>query len=182
MSSPLLIKLAELPEQGLQIQVDQTEARFASALTGANEGEHRDHNPSGEASVTIKPWPDRVDVEGSLRASLGAGCSRCAASFSQPVERGFFRVYLREPPQNHEEEVELSRSDLDRDLLPDNELDLGELLAEELVLALPTKPLCMADCKGICSGCGAELNHRECSCEPETDDRWASLKALKLKD
>jgi len=93
----------------------------------------------------------------------------------QAVERDFLRVFLRAEPEDSEE-LELSSEDLDRDLLPAVELDLSDLLHEELVLSLPNKPLCMADCKGICSGCGAELNEQECSCEPEIDHRWASSK------
>ena len=177
MKSALVIKIGEIPEHGLQLEVDQKEAGFTRALNELGEGEQG--SSSGTASFSLSPWPDRVDVEGSLAANLAVSCSRCANVYVQKVERDFLRVFLRAEPEDSEE-LELSSEDLDRDLLPAVELDLSDLLHEELVLSLPNKPLCMADCKGICSGCGAELNEQECSCEPEIDHRWASLKALKL--
>jgi uncharacterized protein len=180
MKSALLIKVAEIPEHGLQFQINHAEPRFAKILAELAEGNSK--STSGTASFAVSPWPDRVDVEGSLAATLPASCSRCASTFLQEVERGFLRVYLRSEPEDLSEDMELSSDDLDRDLLPDDKLDLGELLGEELVLALPSKPLCMDDCKGICAGCGAELNERECSCEPETDHRWASLKGLNIDE
>ncbi len=180
MKSVLLIKVAEIPEHGLQVQVDQAEPRYAKILAELAEGQIK--STSGTASFAVSPWPDRVDVEGSLAAKLPASCSRCANTFLQEVERDFLRVFLRSEPEEVSEDLELSSEDLDRDLLPPDKLDLGELLGEEFVLALPNKPLCMESCKGICSGCGAELNEQECSCEPETDHRWASLKGLKLDE
>jgi uncharacterized protein len=60
-------------------------------------------------------------------------------------------------------------------------VDLVELLHEELQLALPVKPLCTEACRGICPGCGAELNEEECTCTPEVDPRWEILKGLKLE-
>ena len=61
-------------------------------------------------------------------------------------------------------------------------IDLGEILREEVLLAMPMKAVCDEGCKGICSGCGAELNDEECRCEPEIDERWAALGALKTGD
>ena len=55
-----------------------------------------------------------------------------------------------------------------------------DLLREELLLSQPTKPVCKEDCKGICAGCGAELNSEPCTCPPEVDPRWDALKDLKF--
>ena len=180
MKSVLLIRVAEIPDHGLELQVDQKEPVYARILKEFAEGESL--STTGKATFAVSPWPDRVDVNGSLTATLPAGCSRCANTFLQEVSREFLRVFLRSAPEEPTDDLELSSDDLDRDLLPPDKLDLGELLSEELVLALPNKPLCMNDCKGICSGCGAELNEQECRCEPEIDHRWASLKGLKLDE
>ena len=178
MKSVLLLKVAEIPDDGLRLRVDQDEPCFAQTLRALDEGEGS--VSAAIASLVISSWPDRVDVEGSLGARLSANCSRCANTFVQDVEREFLRVFLRSEPEVLSDDLELSPSDLDRDLLPADELNLGELLGEELVLALPVKPLCMTDCKGICAGCGADLNDLECSCEPIIDDRWSVLQDLTL--
>lgn len=62
------------------------------------------------------------------------------------------------------------------------EINLGALLWQELVLALPIKALCRPDCKGLCPQCGKNLNLEVCSCDTESlDPRLAVLRNLKIK-
>jgi uncharacterized protein len=65
----------------------------------------------------------------------------------------------------------------------DGDLDIGRWANDALVLALPAKPLCRADCAGLCSVCGESLN----DADPEAhrhdtggDPRMAKLRDLKL--
>ena len=52
-------------------------------------------------------------------------------------------------------------------------------MREQFYLALPMKPLCREDCKGLCPQCGTNLNTGTCECRPEWEDpRLAALKAL----
>jgi uncharacterized protein len=61
----------------------------------------------------------------------------------------------------------------------DGWLDLAPLLREQAWVAIPMKPLCRADCKGLCPQCGATLNLESCTCEAEkVDPRLAFLKDL----
>jgi uncharacterized protein len=46
-------------------------------------------------------------------------------------------------------------------------------------LAVPEYSLCNEGCRGICPRCGTDLNTGSCSCEPESDPRWAGLDKLK---
>lgn len=57
-------------------------------------------------------------------------------------------------------------------------LNLDELVSEDVYLAWPSRVLCKADCKGLCSVCGADLNEGVCKCKKETDPRWNALKDL----
>ncbi len=64
-------------------------------------------------------------------------------------------------------------------LVPDMKLDLDELIYSETVVNLPMKHLCKADCKGVCSKCGKDLNKGKCDCpEKEIDPRLAVLAQL----
>jgi len=65
-------------------------------------------------------------------------------------------------------------------LLPEQvEVDLNPYIEENLILSIPMKMLCREDCKGICPGCGADLNHEVCRCgRSEIDPRWKKLKDL----
>jgi uncharacterized protein len=69
--------------------------------------------------------------------------------------------------------------DLDTSYYRDDCIDLNELLREQFYLALPMKPLCAEECRGLCSQCGSNLNLASCGCAPGwTDPRLAALKTI----
>ena len=60
-------------------------------------------------------------------------------------------------------------------------LDVSALVWEEFSLALPVKPLCSSDCRGVCPVCGKNLNEGPCGCSSdEGDPRLAALRNLKI--
>jgi uncharacterized protein len=62
----------------------------------------------------------------------------------------------------------------------DNQLRLSDWAHDALVLALPDKILCRADCAGLCPVCGRDLNlepHEHV--EDVSDPRWAALAELR---
>lgn len=62
-------------------------------------------------------------------------------------------------------------------------IDLGEVVREQLYLALPMKPLCTEDCKGLCPVCGANRNRETCACQNEwVDPRMAALAEWKSRN
>ena len=65
----------------------------------------------------------------------------------------------------------------------DDTIDLGEVVREQLYLALPMKPLCQEDCKGLCPVCGVNRNRETCTCQQEwVDPRMAALKEWKTRN
>lgn len=65
----------------------------------------------------------------------------------------------------------------------DDKIDLGEVVREQLYLALPMKPLCQEDCKGLCPVCGVNRNRETCTCRQEwVDPRMAALAELKIRN
>lgn len=61
-------------------------------------------------------------------------------------------------------------------------LVLEDVLREQVLLTLPVRTLCRADCKGLCPRCGRNLNEGACSCEAApADDRWAALSDLRSR-
>ncbi|MCP4870816.1 MAG: DUF177 domain-containing protein [Proteobacteria bacterium] len=177
--NPLKIPVEEIPDAGEEVVFDEALPQFAALLAEATE-----NTATGRAELKLERWPKRVDVEGTLTAEVGQTCVRCLNAYRQPLKRGMFQILMREAAGDDEddEEIELTDDDLDRSEIVDDVVDLETLLREEIQLALPLKPLCKDECKGICQGCGAELNDEACTCEPEIDSRWAALKDLKLGD
>jgi uncharacterized protein len=112
-------------------------------------------------------------VRGRFDAALRGYCRRCLKplelEIAQDVELFF------EPLKSLDEE------DLDVYHLDPlaTELDLSGPLREQFLLSVPAYPVCREDCRGLCPGCGADLNVEACRCSGEsTDPRWAPLRAL----
>jgi len=56
------------------------------------------------------------------------------------------------------------------------EVDLRPALRECAVLGFPQAVVCKADCRGLCSDCGIDLNLGTCDCkEQNVDPRWEGL-------
>ena len=104
-----------------------------------------------------------------LAAELSAVCDRCGAPFALPFRHRFECMLAESLEEDENDEIRL----LDHD-----RLDLSELARETFILNMPSKTLCREDCRGLCSGCGANLNHEKCRCKKEVDPRLAALAKL----
>lgn len=114
---------------------------------------------------------ERIDggflLEGRLRLAGSAACSRCLTpvpfSRDEDVSWTFAPAHSR---NDRGEDEELSEGDLDVVFYDELRVALDPLVDEQLQLAIPMKPLCREDCKGICPSCGADLNAAACACRP----------------
>lgn len=117
---------------------------------------------------------------GRVQATLEVSCSRCLEPYRIPVDAPFD---LRYQPRGAEEgggEHEIEPDAIDMAYYENDEIDLGQLMLEQFYLALPMKPLCSDDCRGLCSNCGTNLNRASCECHVQWEDpRLAALKTLK---
>ena len=78
-------------------------------------------------------------------------------------------------------EAELTDDELDLSVYEGDEIDLAPLLREQIILALPTRPLCDEHCKGLCPSCGVNLNLESCRCAATAGDpRLAVLRNIKI--
>jgi uncharacterized protein len=99
-----------------------------------------------------------------------------------PVDSAFELRYVPAAANEGEQEREVAEDDLTTAFYRDEHLDLGELMHEQFVLALPMKPLCGEGCKGLCQQCGTNLNKASCDCAPAwKDPRMAGLEGLMQK-
>jgi len=133
-------------------------------------------------AFTVAKDDDRFRLAGTLTTTLELGCSRCLEAFTLPVNAAFDLRYLPEGTAATDadtEDGELADEDTSAAYYRDDEIDLGDLMREQFYLALPMKPLCRPDCKGLCPQCGTNLNTDICQCEMQWEDpRLAGLKAL----
>lgn len=123
---------------------------------------------------------DRFRLVGRLTAELELPCSRCLEPFRLPVDAPFDLRYLPATEASAEAEAEVEEDDLETSYYRDDQIDLNELIREQFYLALPMKPLCQEDCRGLCPQCGTNLNAGACACAPVWEDpRLAALRALR---
>ena len=135
------------------------------------------------AELDIQRFEDEMRVTGEVAATLRLECSRCLAPFDLPVQAEVEAIFARRPEEDDEEGRELGADDLEVQYLDaGGGADLRAVIAEQVHLALPIKPLCTPDCRGICPRCGADLSGGACGCPPaDADPRWAALRSLSAK-
>ena len=121
----------------------------------------------------------KVRLAGRLDAALELGCCRCLGSFPWVVGVDVDLLYLPASDNTGAGEVRIEESDLRTAYYRDDQIDLGQLMEEQFQLALPMKPLCRTDCRGLCAVCGGNRNTTACQCVARWDDpRLAVLKDL----
>ncbi len=134
----------------------------ASSLDIEEEGVIR---PEGALAynLTAQCVSGELIVHGSLKINITCPCSRCGDNFTRKI---FVPDFVRNFPLTSKNEL--------INLTPD--------VREDILLALPIVAVCSAGCRGLCSGCGINLNRKSCECKkPEKKNVWEALDSLRLK-
>jgi uncharacterized protein len=118
-----------------------------------------------EYELTVDRQSESLLVTGSLRTHVDCECSRCLKSFVLSVRLDEFSVLS---PLEGEDALPV-----DGDFA-----DLTPSVREDILLSLPTNPLCGPDCRGLKpKGQSRELQVRE---QAEPNKAWSALDNLKL--
>ena len=127
----------------------------------------------------IEKIRDRSRLVGRLTTRLRVTCCRCAEPCDVAVDTAFDLRYAPQERNTGTGESEIDADDLSTAFYRDEQIDLGQLMREQFYLALPMKPLCRAECLGVCAVCGGNLNVTQCGCSAEwRDSRLTALKGL----
>ncbi|OLN33333.1 YceD family protein [Desulfosporosinus metallidurans] len=108
-------------------------------------------------------------VNGTIDTELKVVCGRCLEGFVYPLSLAYqdewvFRALATE------DQLETAL------LLDKDEVEINERIFEQIVLALPMKFICSAECQGLCPTCGANRNLTPCHCgEDDIDPRLSAL-------
>ena len=112
-------------------------------------------------------------VRGGVVGTVCQECRRCLDRVDRQIE---IDITLLFTPSDLLEEDDSETYRLETGV---RELDLGPYLLDEVMLAIPSFAECRVDCRGLCAGCGENLNESECKCSPGgMDPRWGALRAL----
>jgi uncharacterized protein len=125
-------------------------------------------------------------VQGDVEADVELQCSRCLENFSVPVEASLeeeFQPTVDVMTGYVVKRDEAEENDAAFHIDANHMMDLTEPVRQAILVALPMKPLCREDCKGICAECGANLNEVDCGhMQAKEDDRWTGLRVLNIED
>lgn len=173
------IHIDDIPEDGLDLSTETLAPFAAQAFVALGEPQSAD---AVRISMRLNRMDVSVAVNGSLTGSVKLACARCLEPVHVPL-KDHFHFYLRPLPADTAagEDVSLTDDQLDFSFMQDSLVDVPALVREQVSLDLPERVLCREDCKGICQGCGAELNSEPCRCSTEkVDSRFSVLKQLKV--
>jgi uncharacterized metal-binding protein YceD (DUF177 family) len=115
-------------------------------------------------------------VRGGVAGTVLQDCRRCLDRVEQRINVDITLLFT---PSDLLEEDDSETYRLEMGV---REIDLGPYVRDEVVLSTPYFVECRVDCRGLCAGCGENLNESECKCSPEgTDPQWDALLALNNK-
>lgn len=89
-------------------------------------------------------------VQGDFRTKVEIQCSRCLKNFTYPLR--FLEFTFCE---------EIAERVV---------IDLSNNIREDILMSIPSKPLCRENCRGLCPRCGQDLNVKECGCKKSRSD------------
>lgn len=167
------IIVSKIPEKGIDIHSSET-------------SESLDISPSDLIlddavciDATVRRDGDIFFIDGTIKTVIHLTCSRCGGDFSYPMDTFF---HCHEEPINRantEVDLTLKKRDMDIGHYAGEEVELNTLFREQLILAVPMRPLCKPDCLGLCHRCGQNLNINRCDCPPEeVTNPFSAIKKL----
>ena len=127
--------------------------------------------PVVEARLDVSRTASGYAMRLAFAGEVAGPCVRCLEPARVRVE-----VEAREVDQPGTDDEELRSP-----YVSEGELDLNAWGHDSLVLAMPQRLLCRADCAGLCPVCGESLNDAEPGAHDhprEPDPRWDKLREL----
>ncbi|MDH3329401.1 MAG: DUF177 domain-containing protein [Desulfobulbaceae bacterium] len=171
-----ILSFSEIPEHGIQLE-----------LTDVSWFPEDQVQRSGPVTATLffaRKGESKIEVRGKLKASLLLACDRCLEDYTYKIDAPIQLIFEVNDPEHHWRVQDLDGGEVDIDtvLLDEPKIDVGDILRQQLFLALPEKQLCRQTCAGLCSVCGANLNQGSCSCaREEKSSPFSVLAQLKKK-
>lgn len=132
------------------LPVEGSESADILELTGDVEAAGEIHN-----KLTASMAGQDLVVRGAAEVSVKASCARCLKDVVRRLQAKEICIV--------------------RENVPAREVDITQDIREELLLTLPTRFLCSEECKGLCPGCGADLNVKKCTCGKKKREKAESM-------
>ena len=163
----LSVNLKDIPEEGLVFDCEVSPVWLE--LPTEDGQVHGDFHWEG----TLLKTSEGAFVSGTLSGVIIRECVRCLQEYPDRVVipcKATFEEVGSDQPKLPTSDKKLSYYD-DQDNIGEewypcdgNQVELGKMLREQVILTAPIQPLCRQDCLGLCEKCGRNLNEGPCRC------------------
>jgi len=151
--------------------------RQSGALKTTGRAELLEEHRGGKKNIV-----EDIRVLGSFSTEIEIRCARCIEPVATKVGGDFDVLYRPLGIDAGRDEHSISEAETEIGYYSGDGIELEDVLREQILLALPLKVVCREDCRGICAGCGKNLNVEQCACEGQPIDlRWRALADIKNK-
>ena len=163
--NPLRVNAAEL----LRRPGNQKSVELVAALVDLHVVDPTRFADDAEVAVRLhlEALSDGIVIDGELSVPWHGVCRRCLLETGGTQVSEVHELYQR------------IVTDPDAFEIVGEQLDLGDVVREVILLDVSSTPLCRPDCAGLCLTCGANLNDGPCGCTVvSADPRWSALDQL----
>lgn len=115
-------------------------------------------------TVTVQKAEEQAVVVGDAKSVVTATCVRCLDEFPISVDEAFHAVVRVAPPKEVKVTPDTGDDEYYMVSAADPVWDMADVVRQMILLAIPEHPVCKDDCKGLCPGCGRNLNKEACIC------------------
>lgn len=169
----MIVNVSEIKDGGLSLNL----TRGPGWLGGSEKSEVASVDSDIEFHIDLLRTAGEISVRGEIGFLAVARCSRCLSDVS--VDTNLEVTLILSPSET--EKKEEAGGEIDYETYRGRTIDLNDYMREQVNLSLPYKVVCTEDCRGLCGGCGRNLNEQQCGCEThEEDSRFAVLKDIKI--
>jgi len=174
------VRWEDIPPEGREIALEELHPFCLQGPHGEETQETRIVSPP-QGVLVLHRTSKGIEIQGRIETAVALQCARCLQECVLPIVSEFKESLMLMRYAPRDEDRELLQEDMDISFLPDEGIELRDVVEEQIWLSIPMKPLCRDGCKGLCSLCGADLNLGECGCDRrQSDPRFAVLKNFKI--
>jgi uncharacterized protein len=113
--------------------------------------------------LTVRKSDEVFYIHTAVRGVFSTPCHRCLEAAEVRIEPAFDLV-VRKSSGGPQREKEAENGDILYVHRDERTVSLDAYVYENLISSIPIRILCREDCKGLCPGCGANLNVETCRC------------------
>lgn len=185
------VRVPDIPVEGLAVDFEVDARHLARRIEqveqarsgpGSVSGPHYEITASPQVNARLVREGSVVHFRADTDVTFKTVCSRCAEETETVVD---VPIQLRLKPKSQRAVIGADDEELDFGIYEGEEIDCSDVAEEYIVLALPFTVLCNNNCRGLCAGCGANLNREPCRCKAAKEDiaegPFSTLKSLKIQ-